>query len=668
MKKRLSLFTVTIIHLIFLYPRMCAASKKDEDIEKGTLIKHSDGTFTSSTHQEHFEEAPNGGKTLHGIFVNSVSAIPHREFTGSIENDKITYRTYLDVYNDVLKLHQYMLQNGFKKKDIIGLLGPNCEEWFIIEQALLKIEAINCPIYPSFGIENFEHVCKETEMEILFISGNQGKFLGNCDVFSNPDVNIKQVICFGQIDSDLLRKIRNQGVEIISLKESMDKIKIKRCTADEVMLTTAQMNSNPNKLDMTSDELDNVVTICYTSGTSGLPKGAMLTNQNFIGIVGGFSAGPNARPILDVNDEIVYVSYLPLAHVMERLCFYVIVSVGGKIGFWRGDPAKLQADLEIIKPKMFPGVPRAFERIKDAIKKEVASKGCIARKIFDWALRYKIWRQKSSQPAETYSSTLLDYFVFSKITEKFGGAFVFGLTGSAPLDPRTGEFFQAVFSMKIYEGYGQTEALGANTLQAIGSNAPGSVGIPFPCIKVKFIADKDGNNEICLKGQSVFKGYYKNPEKTKQVIDSDGWLHTGDRGYVEEGQFYIDGRISENFKLENGEFVCPSKIEAKLKLYFMKEFLIWGKNTKRFVLGIVFCTDTSLKHDEIRRLVIENAKKCRERSEIATYEIPRDVLIIEDEPTIENLMLTVTGKVRRNAIFTRYKDDIDRIVNSWSEE
>lgn len=641
--------TKILFVLLFINPRMTRADNSQNwMIEENGIYKHINWV-------ENVDSTPNGATTLHEVFLQSVKISPNSDFLGTIKDDKVIYASYLEIYNKVRIINKFLRDLGIKEKSICGIFSTNREEWFISEQAILMLGGISCPLYSTLGKEAVKHILEETEMENIFLSGDKPSYLID-NIFNDNTLSVKRMFLFDQISSSEMEKLESANIEIHFFSDIYANSKINKLTIKELEFVGNNTNNPVFDTETKKTNPNDVITICYTSGTSGLPKGAMLTNSNFISVIAGFTRGHDDQALLDVDRNVVYISYLPLAHVMEKVCFYVVVSVNAKIGFFSGNRKRLQLDMKIIKPTMLPGVPRVFDMMKERILQKIKARGIIASIIFNLALKYKLWRQKNGH----LISNVLDFLIFKKIKNEFGGCFRFGLSASAPLNPDVSCFFQAIFSMRIYEAYGQTEALAANMLQPIGGTEPGSVGIPFPSMLVKLEkTDKPGQSEILLKGQNVFKGYYKKPERTKEAIDKNGWLHTGDIGEVRNNIFFITGRIKDIFKISLGEYIVPELLEQKLKLPCVDDLFITGKDLVSFIVCLAFVSDSSSTDEEIIEKIIENAKELAEKGDINAYEVPRHVKIVREELTIDNNMITVTAKKCRSVIATKYEKEIE---------
>lgn len=313
---------------------------------------------------------------------------------------------------------------------------------------------------------------------------------------------------------------------------------------------------------------DDILTFSYTSGTTGNPKGVLLTHKNIISVVAtGTSEG------FCPNDT--YISYLPLPHILERIFVSCFLYYGGSIGFYSGDVFKLKDDLAVLRPTIFVSVPRLYNRFYDAIKSNLDKvegfKGKLAKK----ALSSKLELVRTTGKVE---SKFWDSLVFKKSKQALGGRVRWAGTGSAPISGETLTFLKATLCTPIAEGYGSTESCGGSFSTHGSDPITGHVGGPRPNYEYKLVdcpdlnytsldKDQDGNptprGEICIRGHGIFLGYYKEPEKTAEAIDNEGWLHTGDVGQLNtfNGSVKIIDRKKNLFKLAQGEYIAPEKIE-----------------------------------------------------------------------------------------------------------
>ncbi|KAF7670564.1 Long-chain-fatty-acid--CoA ligase 5, partial [Astathelohania contejeani] len=297
--------------------------------------------------------------------------------------------------------------------DLIGIYSINRLEWIIAEYASYELKCINCPLYSTYGPESISHILNETEMKICITSDVKAISLYN-DIISKYKNNLKDIIVMDPMEEKYIAMYKEKGITVHLWKDIMN---------EEFDFDILNEREKPTGEDL--------ATICYTSGTSGKPKGVMLTHLNFISVISTFNQVRGSESIFTVGENDYYLSYLPLAHAMERMCVSTLIAVGGKIGFYSGNPKNLQLDIKILQPTILVGVPRVFNIFKERISEIVNKKGIIVRTLFNLAVRYKIYRQKEG----IYENYFLDALLFNKVKKEFGGKISKILSGSAPLNP-----------------------------------------------------------------------------------------------------------------------------------------------------------------------------------------------------------------------------------------
>ena len=343
---------------------------------------------------------------------------------------------------------------------------------------------------------------------------------------------------------------------------------------------------------------DTVYTICYTSGTTGMPKGAVLTQGNFTSNIGGINKFDG---VFTFYPDDVYISYLPLAHVFERYIMTSCLAYTVAYGFFGGDVLKLKDDLAELKPTVFVSVPRLFTRFYDVMQSKINELTGMKRTLTDWGIQKKLYNLENYA---RYNHTFYDALIFSKFREFLGGRVRHMITGSAPISKEILNFLKIAFCCPINEGYGQTECAAAASLTWSQDPTNGHVGAPYPSCEFKLVdvpemkytsddTDKDGNSlprgEICYRGNNVFKGYFGMKEATRETIDEDGWVHTGDVGIIlSSGVIKIIDRKKNIFKLSQGEYIIPDKIENKLtqSLHIMQIF-VYGDSLQNNLVAII---------------------------------------------------------------------------------
>lgn len=593
-------------------------------------------------HPDHIkaEQLDDGSETLLEMLQNATKRRRECDFLGTIQDQKLVYESYETIWKKITNMGSFLRQKNNEARPI-GIFSVNRAEWLISEFAIYINNSPNCPLYSTFGIESLMHVINETEMRICFVSNAKAGAL--CDIIMKETFHLKTVICFDQLEQQHKDIFDEKDIEVIYFQDIVNE----DCEFD----TELPYDDLPSKND--------IATICYTSGTSGMPKGVMLTHLNFMATVIGFVDAKNEAYKFKINPTDVYISYLPLAHVMERACVLILIANGAKIGFFRGNPRLLQQDMEIIKPTFLAAVPRVFNAFADKIQEELSKKSYFVQWLVKAAVKYKIYRQKSG----VYSSYILDSLIFNKVKNKFGGRIRASLNGSAPLSANVTEYLQAFLSFRIFQGYGQTEATAANILQEITDTKNDNVGIPFPSnlIKLNPTTDYPGRTrgEIYLKGKNVTKGYFKRPDMTKELFD-DGWLKTGDIGSIEDGVFRIIGRKKEIFKTSHGEYIVPEKIEGILKGGVIKDILVTGRSYGDYIVALVVCP-LSISPGEVYKKMCETGDKAVKQGKLARIEIPRKIHVLKEDFDAYGEFSTPTMKKRRNKIECHFEKEIDSL-------
>lgn len=422
-----------------------------------------------------------------------------------------------------------------------------------------------------------------------------------------------------------------------------------------------------------------IATICYTSGTTGVPKGAMITHGNLICSEAAIHES-SYKPHLNyaLSSDLVQMCYLPLAHMFGRQAIIDCVLVGGKIGFISGDITTLLDDVQELKPTDMPMVPRLLNRFYNQVMNKVKDNP-LKLALMNRAIAAKDADRKRGIYR---TNTIYDKLVFNKIRAVFGGRLKYVATGGAPITDEVLTFSKAVFSCPIPEGYGQTEATCALTFRHPFDPVHGHVGPPASSVMIKLVdvpemgyfADKN-KGEVCAKGHSIIQGYLKDEEKTRETIDADGWLHTGDIGtWLPNGTLKIIDRKKHLFKLSQGEYISPEKIEgAYSRSPFVAQIVVEGNTLKDFTVAIVVpepeyfgevCKKLNItgsieeqcKNQKIRRVILEELTKIGKEEKLMSYEQIRSLYLHPEMFTLQNGLATPTMKVKRLTVRQKFKD------------
>jgi len=443
-----------------------------------------------------------------------------------------------------------------------------------------------------------------------------------------------------------------------------------------------------NPVEVVPPDPEDVATICYTSGTTGNPKGVILTHRNFVSELAGVTLHG-----IQVQPTDVHISYLPLAHAFERMIMIAILTAGGCAGFFRGNILNLFDDIQVLKPTLFPSVPRLFNKLHDKVIQTVKEGGGFKETLFNKAYDTKIKALETGY----INDTIWDTVVFGKVAEKLGGRVRLMITGSAPISKDVLKFLRIAFSCLVYEGYGQTETCAGATLTLNSDLIPGHVGVPLPCIEIKLVDVPDMNyyatdepnprGEVCFRGPCCTKGYYKNEEKTKELIDEYGWLHSGDVGEIlPDGSLKIIDRKKNIFKLSIGEYIAPEKLEIVYgKSRFVSQIFVYGDSLKSKLIAIVVPEpeylkswaqengindpdmETLCKNQQVIEAVLEDMNKVGQENDVRGFERIPGIYLSPNQFTLENDLLTPTFKLKRPQAKTAYINEINELYEKVGE-
>ncbi|KAJ4438638.1 hypothetical protein ANN_14585 [Periplaneta americana] len=412
-------------------------------------------------------------------------------------------------------------------------------------------------------------------------------------VTCNPNTEIHVVICEDDTKCNLLLDKAPRCLrKLITIKETRPATNQRAKNRGVEMLRFEDVErlgaakDNPE----VPPKLTDLCTICYTSGTTGNPKGVMLSHEN---VVAGMCA-----VILQLGDhrprsDDIMMSFLPLAHMLERCCENGMYLLGGAVGFFSGDIKRLPEDMKALRPTVMPAVPRLLNRIYDKVMTEISG-SFIKRMLFNMAMSAK---EGEIRRGIIRNNSFWDKLVFRKVQEGMGGRLRLMVVGSAPLAGNVLTFIRCALGALVVEGYGQTECCAPITLTVQGDHIPEHVGPPVACCCIKLVDVPEmeyyavsGQGEVCVKGTNVFQGYYKEDEKTNETIDSEGWHHTGDVGmWLPNGTLKIIDRKKHIFKLSQGEYIVPEKIEnIYIRSQYVQQVFVCGESLKASYVKI-FC-------------------------------------------------------------------------------
>lgn len=552
---------------------------------------------------------------------------------------KYSTRDFIDIANS---LSRGFLALGVKPGDKIAIVSNNRPEWNIVDIAVLMIGAVSVPIYPTITSAEYEFIFNNAEVKLCFVSDKE--ILAKVSAISDKVESLEGIYTFDEIsDARHYSEVMNQGLP--DYQEKVEELKRAVKASD-------------------------LATLIYTSGTTGLPKGVMLTHDN---LVSNVNASESRLPLHNGSKAL---SFLPLCHVYERMLTYLYMKIGISI-YYAESIDSIGENLKEIKPEAFSTVPRLLEKVYDKIVNKGAELTGIKKGLFFWALNLG---QKFEPYGENgwwyeFKLKIANKIIFSKWREALGGNIVVIASGSAALQPRLTRVFNAA-QIPVMEGYGLTETSPVISVQVEAGKGfrVGSVGRPLDNLEVKIAED----GEILCKGPNVMIGYYKNPEKTREVLTEDGWFHTGDIGEIDaDGFLKITDRKKEMFKTSGGKYVAPQVMENRFKeSMFIEQIMVIGENRKHPAALIVPSFDfikeyyhhkhydypgnVEVMSDEklIKKL---DREVDRYNQDFGKWAQVKKYELIQVPFSIEGGELTPTLKLKRKAILKKFEQQVDAI-------
>jgi long-chain acyl-CoA synthetase len=544
---------------------------------------------------------------------------------------------------DVRAIAKGLIALGVASGDRVAVLSNTRPEWTLADFGAMCAGAVVVPVYQTNSPEECQYVLEHSETTTLF-----------CE-------DAEQLAKIAEIRAtlpELRHVIRFEG-------EGDDAFTLADVRAAGAEIADAELDARRRAIGS-----DDVATIVYTSGTTGPPKGCMLTHGNAISDIDACLERVHFVP----DSDVVYI-FLPLAHVLTRIVQFIAVEVGAEMAYWRRDPKKIVEDVQIIKPTHLPSVPRIFEKIHTAATAKAEDAGGAKAKLFHWAVgvgrEVRRREDRGGHPGLILKAqyALADRLVLHRIRDLFGGHLKLALTGAAPIDTEILEFFHAA-GIWVLEGYGMTETSAVESVNTIPEHRFGTVGKPLPICEVRIAED----GEVLMRGPNVFKGYYRNEEATRETLSDDGWVHSGDLGELdEEGYLSITGRKKDLIITSSGKNISPSNIENALKLSrWISQAVVYG-DRRPYLTALL-----TLDPDEAGALAAKVGAASEEPADLArdpavlaelqttVDEVNRKFARIEQvkrftvlgrDLSQEGHELTPSLKVKRNVVYERYADD-----------
>ena len=523
----------------------------------------------------------------------------------------------------------------------------NCPEWVIFDQAAYSMGLVVVPIYTNDRVENIQYILENANVKIFFIEDPSvcKALLTDETLYSQEGLkDLLRVVTYKPIEGYTNPHLANVDSWLPSYAETIERVKI---------------------------EPDDLATIVYTSGTTGRPKGVMLSHNNI------FSNAHSAAIFKDFYSSDIFLSFLPLSHMFERTVgYYTPMIIGCKVAYARSIE-KLGEDLISISPTILVTVPRIFERVYNKIHDQLANKSVIAQGLFNSAVnvgwhRFLVQQKRASWHPKLLFWPILNKLVAGKILAKLGGNLQLAVSGGAALAPEIAKTFIGL-GLTITQGYGLTETSPVVSTNKLADNEPFSVGQTMNHVDVKL----GENDELLVKGPTVMIGYWDNDTATKEVIDEQGWFHTGDKAKIKNDHIYITGRIKDIIVMSNGEKVPPTDIELAIgsdplfeqvvvigegKPYLCAIITIEEANWQNLAKSLsVPANESSLKLEEVKSAFLERINN--QMSSFPGYAKIVRVHIVLNRWDIEGGLITPTLKLKRSKIFERYEKEIAELYD-----
>lgn len=584
---------------------------------------------------------PDDALNLSGLFCERVKRSPNKvayQYFDTATNQWKSY-TWQEVENKVALIQNSLLKLKLNQGECVAIMANNCPEWIMFEQAALGLALVVVPLYPNDRADNISYIVNDANIQAVLVAGYE-----QCCVFEAIKEETKSIRVI--ISLQRQEKAFDNTVEFdhwINDKEHYKFI----------------------KEDIAPDQLASIV---YTSGTTGRPKGVMLSHNN---ILQNTYSSSQCETFLPTD---TYLSFLPLSHMFERTVgYYLPMLSGGEVIFARSIDT-LAEDLLFIKPTILVTVPRIFERVYNKIQIQLQNKPKFAGLLFNLTVNvgwhwFRYSQNKASWHPKLLLRPLLYNLIASKILNKLGGNLRLAISGGAALSPEIAHTFIGL-GLNISQGYGLTETSPVVCTNLLYDNEPDSVGQKLLNVDVKL----GDNDELLVKGPSVMLGYLHNEAATKKTIDQDGWLHTGDKAKIVNDHIYITGRIKDILVLSTGEKIPPNDIEIAITNDpLFEQAIIFGEGKPYLVAITVLDTvewgiikkhispheDIDIHSDKANKFILERIKKCLH--DFPGYARIYKAYTTTEAWTVDNGLTTPTLKLKRKYIYEKYQEQINNM-------
>lgn len=630
--------------------------------------------YRSSFARDGFPKPIEGMESCWDVFRLAVEKYPgnrmlgHREIVNG-KAGKYVWLTYKEVYDIVMKVGNSIRSCGVNEGGRCGIYGANSAEWIMSMEACNAHGLYCVPLYDTLGAGAVEFIICHSELSIVFVE--EKKIPEVLKTFPNTTEYLKTIVSFGKVTPEQREEVEKFGLAIYSWEEFL------------------QLGDD-KKFELPLTKKNDICTIMYTSGTTGDPKGVMISNESIVTLIAGVK-----RLLQSVNEELnekdVFLSYLPLAHIFDRVIEELFISHGASIGFWRGDVKLLVEDIGELKPTIFCAVPRVLDRIYSGLKQKISAGGLLRNTLFNIAYKYKqynLWKGVKTIEA----APICDKIVFGKVKQGLGGNVRLILSGAAPLSTHVEAYLRVVTCAHVLQGYGLTETC-AGTFVSLPNEISmlGTVGPPVPNVDVCLESvpemgydalSSTPRGEICIRGKTLFSGYYKREDLTKEVL-VDGWFHTGDIGeWQPDGSMKIIDRKKNIFKLSQGEYVAVENLENIYGLVSdIDSIWIYGNSFESFLVAVANPNQQALErwakennisgdfdslceNPKAKEYILGELSKIGKEKKLKGFEFVKAVHLDPVPFDMERDLITPTYKKKRPQLLKYYQNVIDKMYKS----
>ncbi|TVL08653.1 long-chain fatty acid--CoA ligase [Shewanella algae] len=540
-----------------------------------------------------------------------------------------------------------LIANGFEVQDRAVILSHNCPQWTCVDVGVIRARGVVVPVYPTSTLEQAAYIINDAGAKLLFVD-NKAQYELACELESLcPTLN-----CVVVFDKQVtLKQPHHQHLDTL----------LEQTVPEEARTELASREQ--------SATLDDLLTLIYTSGTTGDPKGVMLDQRNFA------SAMRQHQQKIPFSSDQVSLVFLPLSHVYERGWSFYVLSRGGR-NVYLADTQRVKEAIATVRPHTLCVVPRFLEKVYSAVQDKVARAGNGRRKLFAWALsvgerQFEVMQSRAKPSAWlSLQWRLADKLVYGKLRAALGGRLQLMPCGGAALDAKVSAFFAAI-NLPVLCGYGMTETTATVTCNTLDNRVTGSNGRCMPEVEVRLGAE----NEILVRGDTVMRGYFNRPKDTAEAFE-DGWLRTGDAGYLDEqGNLFITDRIKELMKTSNGKYIAPQRVEGKVGCCPFIEQVAVVADARNYVTALIVPAFEALeawakqkglsyespleliRHSHVVEHFDERLKHLQQ--ELAGFEQIKKFTLLPEAFSMEAGLITPTLKLRRKMIYHKYSREIN---------